>query len=168
MTAEIVLHLMTGKAATWARALASKLGRSVLPNLAKSLILFMDGASWHERAANTLDMCRKMGLSGPEAWAKHAPNSPDLQAPVEWAHSILKQAVRFNLMKIPSVKQPADVRRLVELTWAGGDFTPPGSRKAMSLDPALSADTCKAMFEKQALIYKEIIANGGDWSQKGR
>lgn len=167
MNSVIITDIMVRDHAPFIRKLVHEQGRSIFPERGKSSVLFMDGASWHVRAVVD-KMLEKMGMAGKDAWAKHAANSPDLQAAVEWAHALLKKAVRLNLVRFPTVRTAADVRRLIELTWAGGAFKAPGSRKPVQLEPVLTAQTCKAMFDKMAVIYAEVKEAGGGWSRKGR
>lgn len=47
-----------------------------------------------------------------DAWNKHAGYKPDLQAPLERAHSVLRIAVR-----LPTVCAGADVHRMNQVAW---------------------------------------------------
>lgn len=126
----------------------------------RSVIVAMDNATWHKRAVST-GLMGKMHMLNSQL-LPHAPNSPDLQGPIENAHAALKRAVQQALAHCDDDLSSDALCTLMEETWSGNNARSLERRKA----PVLTPQQVKASFAKLGKVYETIVEAQGQWGKK--
>lgn len=138
---------------------------AAFPHGKRSVVFMMDRAPWHKKALKD-GLMGKMGMLSSSA-AAHPPNSPDMQAPIEQAHSALTRRVSMLLREYPDVRAPASVRALFEAAWSGGSFSP-AEGMTVELEPLWTKEQVAAAFRALEHTYQQVVDAEGDWSAPGR
>jgi hypothetical protein len=125
------------------------------PNGMASVLLMMDGAAWHTAAVKE-GLLGKMGIP-PGNLLAHPPNSPDFQAPVEWANAALGASLTEYLKRHPAISTPAGYKRAARENFDG---------KLLYRKPVLTAAGVKRAFDAMFTNMEAVRAADGGWGQR--
>jgi hypothetical protein len=115
------------------------------PHGAKDALIIWDGAKPHTACVQDPLFWKEMQLDRSQLMP-HAPCSPDLQAPVEWANGYFKRYARELLRRHREVKNSAQFAALLDVAWTNSN----------------KQETLHASFQRWVLTLKEIVeARGG-------
>lgn len=132
------------------------------PRGMQDAIIMMDRAPWHKKAIKDGLITQHMKLPA-SALVDHPPNSPDMQAPIEWSHAQLTKKVQARLALDPSITTAEQLQALVKETWDGVAAT----TTTAAVPALLTPDDVSAQFRKLAHTYKQVVEANGGWGKKG-
>lgn len=129
---------------------------NVFPNGMADVKLCMDSAPWHQQAVRN-GMFEAMGLERTQQ-IFHPPRSPDFQAPIEWSHSWLNQAMTKYLEEHPRLSSDKAVCTVMKSLFFG--------QNGFKQYEVVTAQKVAAAFKSLERNYEAIISAKGGYGMK--